>query len=243
MNHPLEWSLSLVLAHSAVFFQREEWLPVAGATGNGKSGDGTTSQEETNEQVAGETGGSQSPAIIAGAQAAVGGVSRSTIGGPVGGRGNIEITSVETSDPAVTLGALSANENIAGGAFDVANHALADEESTATASIEAGAYDTQLNDQFGEAALQAAGDVEAANTTALEAMSTESQQNASNALAAAQNETLAGVTPAQQFQNVGAGGAAGTIFGYSVNTIATWLTVIVAIISLAYFLRAKKAPL
>ncbi len=99
---------------------------------------------------------------------------------------------------------------------------------------------TALNDQFGEAALQSAADVEANDTTALEAMSTETQQNAANALAAAQNETLAGVTPAQEFQTVGAGQSAGTIFGYSVSTISTWLTVIVAIITLAYFLKHKK---
>lgn len=217
---------------------------------DGKSGDGTESQEETNEQVAGESEGGQSPVLLASGNANVGGVGVSGQGGighQSGGVGDTDITTISTSDPEVTLAALDANQNVTGQALStvdqslsLANGSLQDLESVATSSIEAGVDTTALNDQFGEAALQSAADSEANNTTALEAMGTETQQNAANALAAAQNETLAGVTPAQEFQTVGAGGAAGTIFGYSVNTIATWLTIAVAVISLAYWLKHRK---
>jgi len=249
-------SLALCLAHSAVFFAREEWLPVADARGDGKSGDGTQSQETTSEQVGAQSQGPESPITAASGNANIGGVGVSGQGGighQSGGVGDTDITTIESSDPAVaesaiageqsTAGeALEANSYVVGQAAAMSQAAMSDTESSATASIAASVDMTALNDQFGEDALQMASNAEAASTTGLEAGASESTQLADNALAAAQNETLAGVTPAQQFQAIQGEGAAGagTIDGYSVSTIATWLTVIIGLISLAYFLKHKK---
>jgi hypothetical protein len=256
------WSLARCLAHSSTHFAREEWAPVQDARGDGKSGDGTETQEETNEQVAGEASGTQSSVIGASGNANVGGVNVSGVGGlgrqnvTVSGRAgqsgggahitNNDITTVESSDPAVSEAAINGEENTAGEALE-ANYAvtqqatalsasaLADNESVATASIQSGVDMTALNDQFGEDALQTAANAEANATTGLEAGATESSQVASNALAAAQNETLAGITPGQEFEGVGSSSSS-----QSVSTIATWVTVAVGLITLIYFFRKGK---
>jgi hypothetical protein len=260
------WSLARCLAHSSTHFTREDWAPVQDARGDGKSGDGTESQEETNEQVAGESSGTQSAVIAASGNANVGGVNVSGVGGlgrqvvtvnrgATGGTRNNgnggaitnnDITTVESSDPAVSEAAINGEENTAGEALE-ANYAvtqqatalsasaLADNESVATASIQAGVDMTALNDQFGEDALQTAANAEANATTGLEAGATESSQVASNALAAAQNETLAGITPGQEFEGVGSSSSS-----QSVSTIATWVTVAVGLITLMYFFRKGK---
>jgi trimeric autotransporter adhesin len=190
--------------------------------------------------VGATTGGSSMSGAVAGGTAV-----RGNVGGGNVGPGGVEITTIDSSDPAVTEAALGANTTVAEASLEanafVSQQALEDEASSATASsdtaqasIAAGVLQTQQNDAFGEAALQSAADSEADSTTALEAMGTETQQNAANALAAAQNEITAGVTPAQQFQTI-SGTQQGTI-----SKVATYLTVITGIIGVIYFLRKGK---
>ena len=236
-------SIARLLAHSAVFFSREDWLPVADAQNNGGSGDlDREEQEETNQQVAGESSGAQSPTVIAGASSAVGGTRvQGNLGQASGAGTNTSITTITDSDPAVTLGAIQETGDISGEALgdytNLAESALGDNESVATASIAAGVSDTALNDSFALQALQSSANEEANDTTAVEAAATESDQVANNGLAAAENETLAGVTPAQEFQSVNPETG---VSSSSVSTIGTWLGIIVAVLTLFYFLRKGK---
>jgi hypothetical protein len=225
------------------------------------------SSETANEsQLGGETNGDESPLTQAGSSSTGGNASGSqTAGnsssaavaqgvaargniGQVSGQGNTNITTIDTSDPAVTTAALEADYYTSQAADSVANIALNDEQGTATAAIqgnttvsvaalEAGAIDTANDDSLAEGALQSAADAEADSTTAVEASSDESDTVASNALAAAQNETLAGVTPAQEFQSVE---ASTPTSGISAGNIATWLTIGVGIITVIYFLKKGK---
>ncbi len=212
---------------------------------DGKSGDGTTTESQTNQQVATQGGSGFTNAVGSGGSSNERGVT--SRGGGIGsasGHGTA-ITTINSSDPQVTEAALAANENVAGNALasnaTVATSALNDLESTATTSIEAGVYDTQLNDQFGESALQMAANSEANSTTALEAMGTETQQNAANALAAAQNEITAGVAPSQQFQDVTPTTPGTLAFGDStLSTWAMWLGIAAAVIGIFYYLGQGK---
>jgi hypothetical protein len=252
-----------MLAHSAVYFSRQEWLPVADAR-NGPSissapSTSTSAQTSTNQQVADEGGAEGSFTSAVGANSGTD-LTTSTQGtsgvveaagsrlGEADGNNDNVSTTIETSDPDVTEAALLANTVTSAQAdqtvASVTNTALSDEESTATAAIgnanaaiAANAYTTALNDQFGESALQTAADSEANDTTALEASATEEAQVATNALAAAQNETLAGVTPAQEFQEVSPQ-TPGTIT--SANTWATYITIAAGVLAIIFYFRAKK---
>lgn len=247
--------LAEFLAHSLVFFSKENWLPVADARGDGKN-TASTEQEETNEQVAGQGGAAGSVTKVSGAGAGsgaggslvLGAGSTQSIGRQVGGVGNTSITNITNADPAVSEAALESNTDVAetaiagisstsGAALGLANSALGDEESTATMSIQAGVADTQMNDAFGEEALQSAADAEATSTTGLESMGTQEADVATNALAAAQNETLAGVTPAQEFQSVSPAIANST--SSKLATIGTYLTILGGIVALLVFFKTK----
>ena len=179
----------------------------------------------------------------------------SKLGGTqTGGTGNTEITSIVSTDPAVAEAALESNTEVnkvaTGAVVTLAGEALGDEEgtaiastnavtSTAIASIQEGAIEQQLNDQFGEEALQSAENSEAQSVTGLETAATESTVLGSNALAAAQNETLAGVTPAQEFQAVSAEPGVSSSSG-GLSKIALYITIAVGVISLIYFFRKGK---
>lgn len=251
-----------MLAHSAVFFSREEWLPVADARGWSKN-TAATDQEATNEQVGAEGGagttatggvGASTEAAgsgsIVGAGPGAGSQGSFSVGGTnsdlsrVSGSGNVSVVNVSSSDPDVVEAALASNTATTADALaanaSVSNTALDDLESGATASIAAGVAYTQLNDQFGEDALQSAANAEANSTTALEAMGTESETTANNALAAAQNETLAGVTPAQQFQAVEPN-TPGTVESGNLTKLATWISVIAGALAIFFYLTKKKA--
>lgn len=241
-----ELSLARALAHSAVYFSRSEQWPFHGPEPRNDGKDtASTTEEETNQQVGADaTNGT----VIAGGAGSVGtgssGVNARGNIATVSGRGNTAITTIETSDPEVTTAALATTANIADTSLesydDLANHALASNEAVATMAINAGVATTAQNATFGEAALEAAANAEANVTTALEGISTESQQTASNALAASQNETLAGVTPAQEFQQVSPTTPDTLTSSSRLSSLATILAIIVAVISIIYFLRKGK---
>jgi hypothetical protein len=221
-----------VLAHSMVFFSREEWLPVADARCDGKdtsSADQTTQQQ----QVGGQGGGAGSRTNVAGAGATNSGNEGTILSGSAasGNKGTINLLS---SDPEVTEAALGGAETVSVSAID-ANSAVA------SSAIAAGVAATQANAAFGEDALSFAANAQADATTTVEGVAEQvaagEETTANNALAAAQNETLAGVTPAQQFQEYGT-----TTSGSTVSSIATWLTVIVAVVTIAYFIKKGKTP-
>jgi hypothetical protein len=194
---------------------------------------------------AGSSGSGDQGSIVAGSGVAAGATAIRGNVGQQSGHDNTDITTIDSSDPAVTEAALETNAY-------VSTSALNDEEGTAVAalqivgataqsSIAAGVASVQENDLFGEYALQSAADAEANSTTALEAMSTESETIANNAVTAAQNETLAGVTPAQELQDVSPE-TPGTLSSSEskADKWAAWITIAVGVLTLIYFLRKGK---
>lgn len=239
-------SLIQCLAHSAVYFSRSEQWPFSGPEprNDGKN-TAQTQQTEDNEQTAGQGGGAGSSTSVGGVGSTGTGSSGVNARGNIGqqtGRNNVDITTIETSDPEIAQAAIHASTDSAANALlsntIVTSQALNDLESTATASINAGVTDNAINASFGAAALNTAANAEANATTALENFGANATTAADNALAAAQNETLAGVTPAQEFQAAGgAGSLTGVLNGAS---LVTWLSVAVAIFGIIYYLRKAK---
>ena len=113
-------------------------------------------------------------------------------------------------------------------------------ENVAAASIASGAAEVAANDSFGEAALQAASDAESTDTTTLEQEAADFTAGVStlgnNALAAAQNETLAGVTPAQQLASAGIDTSTGGSTSWSWSTI---LGITAALLAILVFFRSQ----
>lgn len=243
-----ELSLSSMLAHSAVFFSRQEWLPVADARADGKN-TAQTDQEEFNEQLALDASGNSGivTGVGAGAGAGAGSTGSVAVGAygdlsHVAGSGNVSTVNVTTDDPQVVDTAVASNTVVANTALDdLESGTTADVtaiSNVANSSIAAGVAYTNLNDAFGEDALSAAANAEANSTTALEAMGTESETTANNALAAAQNETLAGVTPAQEFQAVEPNVPGSPA---KLSTLATWVAVISGGLAIYFYVFRKKA--
>jgi nucleotide-binding universal stress UspA family protein len=256
-------SLAVCLAHSAVFFTREAWRPVADARGEGKS-TSSAEQSTSQEQVGAEGGGSESPTLVTGASSpysndsgTIAGaasanannqglnLSASNIG--YGGSDNITTVTDQSEDPEIIEAALGGAETIAVGAEQsntaVSEAAVNAAAGTAQYSIAAGVADTAQDSEFGEEALQFAANAQAEDTTTLETAAQEYaaglETTANNALAAAQNETLAGVTPAQTFQEYGGSSSlTGLLNGTS---LVTWVIVISAIAAIYYYFFRKKA--
>jgi hypothetical protein len=238
-------NIASCLAHSLVFFTREEYLPASAAQGNATSSNASSLNSATNQELSGETEGDQSPFTQVGANsksAAVNGGVSLQQGNVTSGKGGTvnDITTIESSDPDVVEAALSANEDVSAGAAELANNALTDLAGVATSSIEAGVLDTQANAAAGESALNDAAQAEAEATTEEEASATESTTVASNGLAAAENETLAGVTPAQLFQQVQPATPSTLASSTTASQWATYLGIAVAVVTLIYFFRKGK---
>jgi hypothetical protein len=225
-----EENICRVLAHSIVFFSRQEWLAVADCVCNEKST--SSAEQSTTQQQIGVSSGTS--AVVAGAGSRNANNSGFSIQGNVD-RGSTVSVSTQTEDPELIEAAL-------GGAEHVALASIQSNADVANNAIGAGVAYTALNEQFGNAALDFASNAQAQATTTLE---NEAQQfaagvteTANNALAAAQNETLAGVTPAQQFQ---ASGASGTLAGQvAAWSTTTWIAVIGGILAILYYLKARK---
>jgi hypothetical protein len=247
-HEEFEVALALTLAYSATYFTREEYSPRGCCDdcvclGNSASSSSTEEEEETTEQqVAAETsqGASSSNATIGAGGSLTGPNSRDTytIGGRVSGGGE-ESIDIESDDPAaltamqtVSVAALAANEQTSA-------QALSDVGGVASESIQAGAAESVANDSFGEAALQAASDAESTDTTALEEEAANfaagESATATNSLAAAENEVLAGITPGQEFQASGINTTAGGSVSWW-----TWLGIGAMAALVAWLIARKK---
>ena len=88
--------------------------------------------------------------------------------------------------------------------------------------------------------MQLASSSQATETTALEQSAQEfaagATQLGDNALAAAQNETLAGITPGQAFTQTGIGGGTSKL-----SSVAAWVGIIGAGLAVLWFLFRKKS--
>jgi hypothetical protein len=252
--------LCCVLAHSAVHFCREWHSPLgivddAMNIGGLFGEDSESSQATTDTQVAGQGGGegSENPTIIAGASSvganATGDTQTGGYGVAAGARveagGTLDVTTDDVNalneSQTVTVAALQSNTDVTGAALASLDQVATGAEVEAGNSIAAGVAETEANDQFGEQALASASALQSTDTTALEQEAEEFaagvSQLGNNALAAAQNETLAGITPGQAYeegsiqpsaQNAGA-----------VSTIAAWLGIIGFVIAGFYFILKK----
>lgn len=170
------------------------------------------------------------------------------VGGSVGNNGSSETINITSSDvaamasnTAVATAALEANTVDSMDAIGEVASVATGAENVAAASIASGAAEVAANDSFGEAALQAASDAESTDTTALEQEAADFTAGVStlgnNALAAAQNETLAGVTPAQQLASAGIDTSTG-----SSSTSWSWSTILgitAALLGIWVFFRSR----
>jgi hypothetical protein len=235
LTHQFETNLCACLAHSAVFFSRQEWKAVGDAVNGPTVSSSSTSQAETQQQVGGQGGGAGSSTIVSGAN-----LSR-TVGGSVilTGSKDSDTVNISSSDPDVLEAALASNTSVSNTAIGSNTSLALDEanesEATATAAIAASTDQVLANDQFGLAAIDAAANEDAYATTAVESASTQSQVTAQDALAAAQNTLTAGVAPSQEFQTSGTAS-----LQTQTQTWATWITIISGVIAVWFFFLKKK---
>ena len=245
-----EIALCLCLAQTLLLEARERWSPngiVDDAMCNLGFAPSNSQADTSNEAVGGEgAAGAGSPTVIAGAGSASAGATAGqnivsgqghitdSYGGTVasGGSETINVTSSDLaalqSNQAVSEAALASNTSVVQDSLDAVGEVALGAETVAANSIAAGVAETAANNSFGEQALQFAANAQSTDTTALEQEAANFAAGVStlgnNALAAAQNETLAGITPGQAYESAGISTQMG-----SSNTWQTWAAVVAVV--------------
>ena len=257
-----EIALCLCLAQTVFLEARERWSPngiVDDAMCNLGFAPSNSSATTSNQAVGGEGAtGAQSPTVIAGAGSASAGATAGqnivsgqghitdSYGGAVapGGVETINVTSSDLaalqSNQAVSEAALASNTTVVNDSLDAVGEVALGAETVAANSIAGGVAETAANNSFGEQALQFAANAQSIDTTALEQEAANFAAGVStlgnNAFAAAQNETLAGITPGQAYESAGISTQMG-----SSNTWQTWAAVVAVVAGVfALFHYLKK---